>query len=60
MTAAFILTLWASVPFVGHVENGRLFCNAACVVSDANGVVFVSDGPIMRAIPMADYTVKER
>lgn len=43
MPILITLHILASVPFIGHVEAGRLFCNAACVVVE---IGYRTDGPV--------------
>ena len=56
MLAAFVITILANVPFVGHVENGRLFCNAACEVVETG---FQTTGPVDMPYEGEGLTVRQ-
>lgn len=53
---AFVITILANVPFVGHVESGRLFCNDACEVVETG---FRTDGPVDMPYEGEGLTVRQ-
>lgn len=54
MLYAFLIL--ANVAFVGHVDHGRMFCNAACEVVETG---FRTDGPVDMPYEGEGLTVRE-
>ncbi len=42
----FALDIQGNVPFIGHVENGQLFANAACEVWQNGVMIYASPNAV--------------
>lgn len=43
----FTFLITAAVPFLGHIDNNHLLCNAPCKVSVGSEVIFQSSGAVL-------------